>query len=106
MVRDHQEVERLPQLGAQPAGRQHLLATGKAEGVLLAHTVKRACIDRDGRVQVGVAEQRPRGEGPAGIGREFGLDNDRHVFGRDPFVVVGVLRECRGGRKPAHQGGR
>ena len=114
VVRDHQEVERPRQLGAQAAGRGDLLAAGEAEGVLLPEPVHRAGIDRDRGVQVGVAEQRPGRKAAPGIGRELRLDHPRDIGGRRRLVVADILRrscgrdqagsnERRGSNEPSHR---
>ena len=68
-----------PSLARRPPVETHLLAAGEAEGVLLPDPVHRAGVDRDGGVQVGVAEERAGREAAAGVGRELRLDHPRHI---------------------------
>ena len=91
MVRDHEEVERAGELGAQAAGRKHLLAAGEAVGLLLPQPVQRAGIDGDVGVEMRVAEQGPRRIAPPGIGRELRLDDGIDVLLGDRLVIVRLL---------------
>ena len=70
VIGDHQEVERTRQLHRLAAGRRDLLAPGEAIGVARAEPrAEGAGVHRERRVQMRVAEERPRREIAAGIGR-------------------------------------
>ena len=70
MVGNHQEIEGARQFGRLSRGRRYLLALGEAIGIAW-HQPRSECpgIERERRVEMGVAEQRPGWEVAARIGR-------------------------------------
>ena len=103
VVGDHEEVERAREPGAQPVRGADLLAAREAVGVLLADSAHRARIDRDRRVQVGIAEQDARRIQAPGIGRVLRPREAGHVFLGEVLLVAG-LRPRAGRQQGEPQG--